>query len=70
MAERALSARLATLVLGALVATTGVARADETTPGYPERVLHWTTKNKETCDDIASALYGAASQSPPRTLTR
>lgn len=44
----------------ALVAAAGSARAEDATPGYPERVLHWTTKSSETCADIANALYGAA----------
>ena len=48
----------AALVLAALGPP--VALADDTTPGYSERVLQWTIKNGETCDDIASALYGSA----------
>lgn len=51
-------------LLLALVLAAGSARAEDATPGYPERVLHWTTKNKETCADIASALYGAAKHKP------
>ncbi len=48
----------------ALVLVAASARAEDATPGYPERVLHWTTKNKETCADIANALYGAAKHKP------
>lgn len=59
MRERTLPLGLAVLMLGAVLASR--ARADDAvTPGYPEKVLHWTTKNGETCDDVATALYGAA----------
>ena len=36
-----------------------VASADDTTPGYPERVLQWSVQEGETCADIAVSLYGS-----------
>ncbi|MBI4699565.1 MAG: FecR domain-containing protein, partial [Deltaproteobacteria bacterium] len=45
------------LLLGAWLATGG-ARAEGSTPGYPERVLQWTVQKGETCADIAKAMYG------------
>lgn len=57
-------ARRAGFTLLALLMLVGSARAEDATPGYPERVLHWTTKNAESCEDIASALYGAAKHKP------
>jgi hypothetical protein len=50
----------ASLVAVAVALWSGVALAEAPTPGYPERVLQWTVKNGETCDDIADALYGSA----------
>ena len=35
------------------------ARADEVTPGYPERVLQWAVEPGESCADLATALYGS-----------
>ncbi|MEZ4219665.1 MAG: FecR domain-containing protein [Polyangiaceae bacterium] len=34
--------------------------APKPTPGYPERVLHWSIQKGETCALIAKALYGSA----------
>jgi FecR protein len=48
------------LAVLAVTALSVPARGDDATPGYPERVLQWTTKNGESCDDIAAALYGDA----------
>jgi hypothetical protein len=31
----------------------------QATPGYPERVLQWTVLPGESCEDVASALYGS-----------
>lgn len=30
------------------------------TPGYPEKVVQWTVKSGESCEDIAKAMYGSA----------
>jgi len=46
----------------AIVLFAGAAFAQPPTPGYPERVLQWTVKNGETCDEIAEALYGSATE--------
>jgi hypothetical protein len=34
------------------------------TPGYPEKVLQWRVQPGETCDGIASSLYGSAKHAP------
>ncbi|MBK7585453.1 MAG: FecR domain-containing protein [Myxococcales bacterium] len=60
MSERRLRAVTTLSLLVAVITAAGEVRAEDATPGYPERVVHWTTKSKETCADIASALYGSA----------
>lgn len=50
----------ASLFAAALALWSATAFAEAPTPGYPERVLQWTVKNAETCDEIADALYGSA----------
>ncbi|HYQ14312.1 MAG TPA: FecR domain-containing protein, partial [Polyangiaceae bacterium] len=48
----------------ALVLATAAPALAAPTPGYPERVLQWQVQPGETCEDIASSLYGAAKHTP------
>ena len=53
--------RLATFATSAALLLAGPSlRAAKPTPGYPEKVLHWTVQKGESCRDIATALYGSA----------
>ncbi len=39
----------------------GPARADDSpTPGFPEKIVQWGVQKGETCEDIATAMYGSA----------
>lgn len=47
--------------LALLCAWAGEARADDSpTPGFPEKIVQWGVQKGETCEDIATAMYGGA----------
>lgn len=52
-----------TLAAAALVFCPAAA-AQEPTPGYPEAVVQWGVQKRETCEDIAKAMYGSAQHVP------
>lgn len=47
------------IALAPLLAASAAHAADPT-PGYPEPVLHWVIQKGETCEAIATAVYGSA----------
>lgn len=47
------------LVALGLAGSAGQALAQQATPGFPERIIHWRVQEGETCAGIAQAVYGA-----------
>ena len=45
----------------ALVLTSSTVWADDdATPGFPEKIVQWGVQDGETCEDVATAMYGSA----------